>query len=548
MTVAPPAITDQKLTPLERLEVLCDPDSLNLLRTDVLSKRMGEKARPGDGVLGATGRVDGRPVACFAQDASFAGGSLGEAHADTAVSVLCARRAHARSRDRLHRVGGGADAGGPRGARRLRPHLPSPRRPLRPSAPQISVICGACAGGGSYAPALTDFVIMTESASMFLTGPQVVAAVTGEDVSAQELGGPRIHDRNGVCHLVAANDVDAALLVRDLLDYLPQNSETPAAIWPVVDPTGVAPDSFVPAEPRKVYDVRDVARALLDGGRLLEISPRWARNIVCAFGRIDGRSVGIVANQPRYLGGVLESDASQKAARFVRTCNLFRIPLLVLVDTPGFLPGTKQEQLGVIRHGAKLVHAFSECTVPRVTVLMRKSFGGAFIAMNSKELGADFVYAWPSAQLGVMGALQAVDIIHRRDIASAEDPEALRVELAAGYAAEHLTPAAASAEGHVDDVIEPGETREGASRPRSRRSIPFRRDAAHSATSRSDARRQAAAHNRSADARLDRVRGRSPGTGARRRDRAERLWPRHAPDAARGAGPPDPARRARARR
>jgi acetyl-CoA carboxylase carboxyltransferase component len=459
MTVAPSTVTDQKLTPLERLEVLCDPDSLNLLRTDVLSKRMGEKARPGDGVLGATGRVDGRPVACFAQDASFAGGSLGEAHADTVVSVLALAE-----RTRVPVIGFIESAGArmQEGLAALAGYGRIFHRhvALSGQVPQISVICGACAGGGSYAPALTDFVIMTESASMFLTGPQVVSAVTGENVSAQELGGPRIHDRNGVCHIVAANDVDAALLVRDLLDYLPQNSETPVAIWPVVDPPGAAPDSFVPLEPRKVYDVRDVARSLLDGGRLLEISPHFARNVVCAFGRIEGRSVGIVANQPRYLGGVLDSDASQKAARFVRTCNLFRIPLLVLVDTPGFLPGTKQEQLGVIRHGAKLVHAFSECTVPRVTVLLRKAFGGAFIAMNSKELGADFVYAWPCAQLGVMGALQAVDIIHRRDIAAAEDPEALRVELAAGYAAEHLTPAAASAEGHVDDVIEPGETRE----------------------------------------------------------------------------------------
>ena len=461
MTMAPIATTEEKLTPLERLEVLCDPDSLNLLRTDVLSRRMGEKARPGDGVLGATGRVDGRPVACFAQDASFAGGSLGEAHADTVVSVLALAQ-----RTRVPVIGFIESAGARMqeglaalaGYGRIFHHHVA----LSGEVPQISVICGACAGGGSYAPALTDFVIMTENASMFLTGPGVVAAVTGEDVTAQELGGHRVHARNGVCHLVAANDLDAALLVRDLLDFLPQNSETPAAIWPVVDPPGDAPDSFVPAEPRKVYDVRDVARSLLDGGRLLEISPRLARNVVCAFGRLEGRSVGIVANQPRYLGGVLDSDASQKAARFVRTCNLFRIPLLVLVDTPGFLPGTKQEKLGVIRHGAKLVHAFSECTVPRVTILMRKAFGGAFIAMNSKELGADFVYAWPSAQLGVMGAMQAVDIIPRRDIAAAEDPEALRVSLAADYAAEHLTPAAASAEGHVDDVIEPGETRERA--------------------------------------------------------------------------------------
>ncbi|HUB76694.1 MAG TPA: acyl-CoA carboxylase subunit beta [Solirubrobacteraceae bacterium] len=454
---APP--TETRLTPLERLEVLCDPDSLNLLRTEVRSRRMGEKARAGDGVVGATGRVDGRPVACFAQDASFAGGSLGEAHADTVVQVLAlAERTQVPVIGFIESAGARMQEGlaALSGYGRIFHHHVA----LSGRVPQISVICGASAGGGSYAPALTDFVIMTETANMFLTGPGIVAAVTGEDVTALELGGHRIHEHNGVCHLVAPTDEEAALLARDLLDYLPQNSDAPPTPWPAVEPPGPPPDSFVPLEQRKVYDVRDVARSLLDGGRLLEISPRWARNIVCAFGRLEGRSVGIVANQPRYLGGVLDSEASQKAARFIRTCNLFRIPLLVLVDTPGFLPGTKQERMGVIRHGAKLVHAFSECTVPRVTVLLRKAFGGAFIAMNSKELGADFVYAWPTAQLGVMGALQAVDIIHRREIAAASDPEAARVELAESYAAEHLTPASASAEGHVDDVIDPADTRE----------------------------------------------------------------------------------------
>jgi acetyl-CoA carboxylase carboxyltransferase component len=325
--------------------------------------------------------------------------------------------------------------------------------------PQISVICGASAGGGSYAPALTDFVIMTERASMFLTGPGVVAKVTGEEVSSHELGGHRVHDRNGVCHLVAQTDVDAALLARDLLDYLPQNAEERPIRWPAIDPPGGDPDRTVPAEDRRVYDVRDVARSLLDGGRLLEISPRWARNVVCAFGRLDGRSIGIVANQPRYLGGVLDSEAAQKAARFVRTCNLFGIPLLVLVDTPGFLPGTGQEKLGVIRQGAKLVYAFSECTVPRVTVILRKAFGGAFIAMNSKELGSDFVFAWPSAQLGVMGAPQAVEITNRREIEAADDPIRARDALAARYAAEHMGPRSATADGFIDEVIAPSDTR-----------------------------------------------------------------------------------------
>jgi acetyl-CoA carboxylase carboxyltransferase component len=450
---------DERLTPLERLEVLCDPGSLSLLRTDVRSRRMGEKARAGDGVLGGSGRVDGRPVFCFAQDPSFAGGSLGQAHADTVVQVLrlagragvpvvgFIESAGARMQEGLAALGGYG--------RIFREHVA-----LSGVVPQISVICGASAGGGSYAPALTDFVIMTEHASMFLTGPGVVAQVTGEDVDAATLGGPKVHDRNGVCQLVAPTEVDAALLARDLLDHLPQNSSEPAQRWPTVDPPAFAPDAAVPAEERRVYDVRDVARALVDGGRLLEVSPRFARNVVCAFARLDGRSVGIIANQPRYMGGVLDSDASQKAARFVRTCNIFGLPLVVLVDTPGFLPGTKQEKLGVIRHGAKLVHAFAEADVPRVTVLLRKAFGGAFIAMNSKDLGADFVFAWPGAQLGVMGSKQAVDIIHRREIGAADDPDRARDALAAAYAAEHLGAGAASADGFVDEVIVPSQTRE----------------------------------------------------------------------------------------
>jgi acetyl-CoA carboxylase carboxyltransferase component len=326
--------------------------------------------------------------------------------------------------------------------------------------PQISVICGPSAGGGSYAPALTDFVIMAGGrASMFLTGPGVVAQVTGEQVDAAALGGPKVHERNGVCHFHAPTEVDGALLARDLLDYLPQHAGEAPVRWPAVDAPGYLPDAGVPDEERAVYDVRDVIRALVDGSRMLEVAPRYARNVVCAFARLDGRAVGVVANQPRHLGGVLDADSSQKAARFVRTCNLYGLPLVVLVDTPGFLPGTKQEAAGVIRHGAKLVYAFSEATVPRVTVVLRKAFGGAFIAMNSKELGADYVFAWPRAQLGVMGPKQAVEIIHRREIAAADDPERARDALAAAYSAEHLTSGAASAEGFVDEVIAPSDTR-----------------------------------------------------------------------------------------
>jgi acetyl-CoA carboxylase carboxyltransferase component len=450
---------EERLSPLERLEVLCDPGSIDLVRTEVRSRRMGEKARSGDGVLVAAGRVDGRPIFAFAQDASFAGGSLGEAHADGVVQALqLAARARvpvvgfiesagARMQEGLAALGGYG--------RIFREHVA-----LSGHVPQISVICGASAGGGSYAPALTDFVVMAPRASMFLTGPGVVAEVMGEDVDAVALGGPRVHDRNGVAHLQADTEVDAALLARDLLDYLPQHTGEPPQSWPAVDAPGFAADAVVPAEDRKVYDVREVARALVDGGRTLEIAPRWARNVVCALARLEGRAVGIIANQPRHLGGVLDADAAQKAARFVRTCDLFGLPLVVLVDTPGFLPGTRQESAGVIRHGAKLVHAFAEASVPRVTVVLRKAFGGAFIAMNSKDLGADLVFAWPGAQLGVMGAKQAVGIVNRREIAAAQDPDAEREVLAARYASEHLHAVAAAADGFVDEVIAPSATRD----------------------------------------------------------------------------------------
>jgi acetyl-CoA carboxylase carboxyltransferase component len=448
----------EKLGPLDRLETLCDPNSLQLVRGEAISRRMGERARAGDGVVAATGRVDGRPIACFAQDPSFLGGSLGEVHADTIVRVLgVAERA------RIPVVGFVESAGA-----RLQEGVAAlcgygrifrAHTQLSGVVPQISVICGASAGGGSYAPALTDFVVMTQRASMFLTGPGVVREVTGEDVDAAALGGPKVHDRNGVCQLVAEDDVDAAWTVRDLLDHLPQHAGAAPSLWPAMEPGGERPDAPVPSADRKVYDIRDVARQLVDGGRILEVSPRWARNITTAFARIDGRAVGIIANNPRYLGGVLDAESATKGARFVQTCDLFGIPLVVLVDTPGFLPGTRQEAGGVIRHGAKLVHAFAAARVPRVTLVLRKAFGGAFIAMNSRDLGADLVLAWPRAQIGVMGPKQAVDLVHRRDIAAADDPVAARERLAADYAERHLTAASAAAEGVIDEIVPPSGTR-----------------------------------------------------------------------------------------
>jgi acetyl-CoA carboxylase carboxyltransferase component len=449
---------EQRLSPVERLEALCDRGSLTLLRSDVRSRRMGEKARAGDGVIAGAGRVDGRPVFCYAQDPSYLGGSLGEQHADSIVKVLrLAGRAGAP-------VVGFIESGGARMqegtaalagyARIFREHVA-----LSGKIPQISVICGASAGGGSYSPALTDFVIMTERANMFLTGPAVVREVMGEDVSAAELGGPKVHERNGVAHFVAESDADAALLARDLLDHLPANARERAPQWRSASSVGYDPGEPVPEDERRVYDMRDVIRGVVDGGRLLEWSPKWAKNIVCGFARMDGRAVGVIANQPKYLGGVLDSESASKGARFVRTCNAFGLPLVVLVDTPGFMPGTRQEQSGVIRHGAKLVHAFAEATVPKVTVVLRKAFGGAFIAMNARDLGADYTFAWPQAQLGVMGAKQAVTIVKRRDIAAAEDPALAREAYAAEYADEHLSASTAAAEGYIDEVILPGDTR-----------------------------------------------------------------------------------------
>jgi acetyl-CoA carboxylase carboxyltransferase component len=458
MTIELVPRVDDKLSPVERLEALCDPGSLTLLRSEVRSRRMGERARAGDGVVAGSGRVDGRTVFCYAQDPSYLGGSLGEQHAASIVRVLrLAGRAGAP-------VVGFIESGGARmqeGVAALAGYASIFREHVALSGrvPQISVICGASAGGGSYSPALTDFVVMTEAATMFLTGPAVVREVMGEDVDAAALGGPKVHDRNGVAHFIARSDVDAALLVRDLIDHLPSHAGEPAPRWRSAEPLVRDPGAPVPASERQVYDVRDVVRGLVDGGRLLEWAPRWARNLVCGFARLEGRPVGVVANQPRYLGGVLDSESASKGARFVRTCNAFGLPLVVLVDTPGFLPGTRQEAGGVIRHGAKLVHAFAEATVPKVTVVLRKAFGGAFIAMNARDLGADYAFAWPQATIGVMGAKQAVTIVRRRDIAAAEDPAAARDAYAEEYRDEHLSAAVAAAEGYVDEIVAPSATR-----------------------------------------------------------------------------------------
>ncbi|HEY6779543.1 MAG TPA: carboxyl transferase domain-containing protein [Thermoleophilaceae bacterium] len=443
-----------------RLEVLCDPASLQVIRSTVLPRRESARVRPGDGVVGAAGTVAGRPVYCYAQDQTFVGGSLGEAHADTIVRVMeLAGRAGAP-------VIGFVASGGARmddGVAALGGYGRIFRQTVALSGrvPQISVITGVSAGGGAYSPALTDFVVMTGDSAMFLTGPGVVREVMGEDVDAAALGGPRVHERNGVSQFTAADDLAAIGVVRNLLGHLPQRAGELPSFRTSSRHNGHAPDPAVavPDEARRVYDVRRVIEALVDRGELLEVSEKWARNMVTALARIDGRSVGVIANQPWHLGGVIDADAAQKAAKFVRTCNAFGLPLVVLVDTPGFLPGTKQEQTGVIRHGAKLLHAFAEARVPKLTIVLRKAFGGGYITMNSKDLGADLALAWPEAQIGVMGARQAVGIVHRRAIAAADDPEAERDRLADGYATEHVSALVAARMGHIDELVEPRDTR-----------------------------------------------------------------------------------------
>jgi acetyl-CoA carboxylase carboxyltransferase component len=425
----------------------------------VTSRRLGEKSRPGDGVIGAAGRVGGRPIFAYAQDQRFVGGSLGEAHADTIVRVM--------------RLAG--DAGAPvvgfieSGGARMQEGVAGlagygrifyENVALSGRVPQISVITGTSAGGGSYSPALTDFVVMTKSATMFLTGPKVVKEALGEEASAESLGGASVHERNGVCHFVAQDDADSVSRVREILDYLPSNASSPGPQRMVVEPPNPDPTSVVPTEHRQVYDVRDVIRALADGGEFLEPSARWARNVVTALCRLNGRTVGVLANQPKFLGGTLDSESASKAARFVRLCNAFGLPMVVLVDTPGFMPGSRQERGGVIRHGAKLLHAFAESRAPRLTVVLRKAFGGAYISMNARDLGADFTFAWPQAEIGVMAASQAVGIIHRRKLDELEqDADAERAQLATGYAEEHLRAGVAAHDGFIDEVIEPAETR-----------------------------------------------------------------------------------------
>ncbi|WP_138732338.1 acyl-CoA carboxylase subunit beta [Modestobacter excelsi] len=463
-----------KMTARERIEALLDPGSFTELDEFARhrSTNFGMDARrpPGDGVVTGHGTVDGRPVCVFSQDVTVFGGSLGEVYGEKIVKVL----------DLAVRTGcpiiGINEGGGARiqeGVVSLGLYAEIFRRNVHASGviPQISLVMGAAAGGHVYSPALTDFIVMVDQTSqMFITGPDVVKTVTGEDVTLEELGGARTHNtKSGVAHYLAADETDALDYVKALLSYLPSNNLDPL---PVIEtapvdiglPEAVTEadrelDTFIPDSPNTPYDMHTVITSVLDDGEFCEVQALFGPNIVVGFGRVEGRPVGVVANQPTQFAGTLDIDASEKAARFVRTCDAFNIPVLTFVDVPGFLPGTSQEWDGIIRRGAKLIYAYAEATVPLITVITRKAYGGAYDVMGSKHLGADVNLAWPTAQIAVIGAQGAVGILYRKELAAAADPEALRTELIGEYEDTLANPYIAADRGYVDAVIPPSHTR-----------------------------------------------------------------------------------------
>ncbi len=462
-----------KLTARERLDLLLDAGSF--VEFDAFARHRStafgmEAKRPyGDGVVTGFGTVDGREVAVFSQDVTVFGGALGEVYGEKIVKVLDFAAKTGRP------IVGINEGGGARiqeGVVSLGLYAEIFRRNVHLSGvvPQISIIMGAAAGGHVYSPALTDFVVMVDGTSqMFITGPDVVKTVTGEDVSLEDLGGARTHNtRSGNAHYLAADDTDAIEYVRELLSFLPANNmsrvpEVAADVDPETTADDLALDTLVPDSPNQPYDITTAVTAVLDDGDFLQVQELYAPNIVVGFGRIDGRAVGIVANQPLHLAGTLDINASEKAARFVRTCDAFNIPVVTFVDVPGFLPGTDQEWNGIIRRGAKLIYAYAEATVPLVTVITRKAYGGAYDVMASKHLGADVNLAWPTAQIAVVGAQGAVNILYRKDLRAAadagDDVDALRARLQTEYEDALANPYIAADRGYVDQVIRPSQTR-----------------------------------------------------------------------------------------
>ncbi|HEY7791348.1 MAG TPA: carboxyl transferase domain-containing protein [Vicinamibacterales bacterium] len=456
-----------KLTARERMERLFDPGTFEeidkLVTHRCLDFGMADQQIPGDGVVAGHGQVDGRQVCAFAQDFTVFGGSLSETNAAKIVKIM----------DMAMRVGapvvGLNDSGGARiqeGVLSLGGYADIFLRNTMASGvvPQISAIMGPCAGGAVYSPAITDFTVMVRQTSyMFVTGPDVIKTVTHEEVSKEELGGAMRHNEtSGVAHFAVDTDEDCIALIRDLLGFMPSNNldEVPfAETGDPLDREDEALDALVPASPNQPYDMLDLIHAIADEGGFLEVHRHYARNIIVGFARLGGRSVGIVANQPAHLAGTLDIDASVKGARFVRFCDAFNIPLVTFEDVPGFLPGTVQEYGGIIRHGAKLLYAFAEATVPKVTVITRKAYGGAYCVMSSKHIRTDVNYAWPTSEIAVMGPEAAVNVLYRRELETADDPAGLRAQKVAEFREKFANPYVAAARGFIDEVIRPRQTR-----------------------------------------------------------------------------------------
>ncbi|SHI31712.1 methylmalonyl-CoA carboxyltransferase 12S subunit [Tessaracoccus bendigoensis DSM 12906] len=454
-----------KLSARERIASLLDEDSFQetgaFRRNRTTTFGMDKADMPADGVVTGSGAVLGRPVHVASQDFTVMGGSAGEAHSVKVTEALKASLLTGTPFVFINDSGGarvqeGIDSLSGYGKVFYANVL------LSGSVPQISIIAGPCAGGAAYSPALTDFIIQTRKAHMFITGPGVIKQVTGEVVTQDELGGADAHmGRSGVVHFVADDDEQAILIAKKLLSFLPQNNTEDA---PIVDPDYVVEPNeklrdIIPVESNKGYDIREVIREIVDHADFLEVQAGWAQNIVVGFGRVVGRTVGIIANQPSIMSGALDIDSSDKASKFVRFCNAFNIPVVNLVDVPGFLPGVAQEHNGIIRHGAKMLYAYSAATVPKITVVLRKAYGGAYLAMCSKDLGADKVFAWPTAEIAVMGAEGAANVVFRKEIEAAEDSEAKRVEMVEEYRETFSTPYMAASRGLVDDIIDPADTR-----------------------------------------------------------------------------------------
>ncbi len=456
-----------KLTARERLTILLDEGSFQEFDAFVTHRTvefgMAEKKILGDGVITGSGKINCRPVFVFAQDFTAFGGTLSEAHAEKICKVM----------DMAMRVGvpliGLNDSGGARiqeGVVSLAGYAEIFWRNTQASGviPQISAVMGPCAGGAVYSPALTDFIFMVRGTSyMFITGPDVVKAVTHEAVNFDELGGAQVHStRSGIAHFIADNDEECLLKIRRLFDYLPQNNlEDPPRIEPTDDPNRQDEElnSIVPENPNQPYEMKTVIERVVDEGSFFEVHEHYAQNIIVGFARLSGRVVGIVAQEPSVLAGVLDIDSSIKGARFIRFCDCFNIPIITFEDVPGFLPGVGQEHGGIIKHGAKLLYAYCEATVPKITIITRKSYGGAYCVLSSKQVRGDINYAWPTAEIAVMGPDGAVNIIFRRELKEAKGPEALRAELIEDYRKKFANPFVAAARGYVDDVIEPKETR-----------------------------------------------------------------------------------------